>query len=150
MPKVSNIAGRTVEMLGWKVLSDGRVIDPRGEIQDDLPDRVAFSNQAKHLADLNLITIQGYKVQQNSKPDVDKAVPVADKLPELPKQDDLTELANIGASRVRKLNDKKIFTFQQLVDLMSPAELGELLQIEQAVAASIIEEAASKLGEGSE
>jgi len=86
-------------------------------------------------------------VQQSSEPAVE-VTPVEDKLPELPKQDDLTELANIGASRVRKLNGKKIFTFQALVDRISPAELGDLLQIEEAVAASIIEEAAGKLGAG--
>lgn len=145
--KVINKAGRTVSILRWKVLPDGRVINPLGEVKDDLPTEVAYSPQAKHLADQGLVSIRGY---MSAKAPAEKEPVSREVLPSLPEVDDLTELANIGASRVRKLNGKRIFTFQGLVDRISPAELGNLLQIEEEVATSIIEEAASKLGAGSE
>jgi hypothetical protein len=146
MSKVRNESGRTVTILRWKVLPDGRVISPMGVVASDLPDDVVYSSQARHLADQNLITIEGYKLI------VDEGKKVADLAPEpvipdLPKVDDLTELANIGASRVKKLNAKSIFTFQNLVDY-GTEKLGYLLQIEGVVAESIVNEAASKLGVG--
>jgi hypothetical protein len=144
--KVINTAGRTVELLGWKILSDSRVVGPRGEVMDDLPTDVAYSNQAKHLADLGLVTIRGYTAETAPKKPVASEAPV---IPDLPKADDLTELANIGASRVKKLDAKGIFTFQNIVDY-GAEKLSDLLQIESAVAESIVNEAAGKLGVGSE
>jgi hypothetical protein len=146
MPKISNIAGRTVELLRWKLLPDGRVISPRGVVADALPDDVVYSPTARHLADQGIITIEGYKlIVQDGKKVADLAPePV---IPDLPKADDLTELANIGASRVKKLDAKGIFTFQNLVDY-GAEKLSYLLQIEVAVAESIVNEAASKLGAG--
>lgn len=145
--KVINTAGRTVGLLGWRVLPDSRVVGPRGEVTDDLPTDVAYSSQAKHLADLGLVIIRGYTAATAPKKPVASEAPVMEMV--LPGVDDLTELANIGASRVKKLEGAKVHTFQSLVDFGAEA-LAHLLQIEVAVAESIIEEAISKLGAGSE
>ena len=146
MAKVINVAGRTVELLRWKLLPDGRVISPRGVVADALPDAVVYSPTARHLADQGIITIEGYKlIVQDGKKVADLAPePV---IPDLPKVDDLTELSNIGASRARKLEGVEIHTFQKLVDF-GAEKLSDLLQIEVAVAESIVNEAASKLGAG--
>jgi hypothetical protein len=145
VPKVINVAGRTVELLRWKLLPDNRVISPRGVVADELPDSVVHSHQAKHLADQGLITIQGYSLVQAPKAEMPPEPVALETI--APGVDDLTELANIGASRARKLNDKGIYTFQNLVDL-GAASTAELLQIEVAVAESIVNEAMGKLGAG--
>lgn len=146
MPKVRNISGRTVTILRWKVLPDGRVVSPVGEVAADLPDDIVYSSQSRHLADQGLISIDGYRLIVKDKKKVADLVPEPS-LPDLPKVDDLTDLANIGASRAKKLEGAEVHTFQSLVDFGAEA-LAYLLQIEVAVAESIVEEAVSKLGAG--
>jgi hypothetical protein len=145
VPKVINVVGRTVELLRWKLLPDNRVISPRGVLADELPHDVAYSHQAKHLADQGLITIQGYTLVQAPEVEAPPEPVVLEMV--LPGVDDLTDLANIGASRAKKLESAEVHTFQSLVDFGAEA-LAYLLQIEVAVAESIVEEAVSKLGAG--
>jgi hypothetical protein len=106
---------------------------------------VAYSHQAKHLADQGLITIQGYTLVQAPEVEAPPEPVVLEMV--LPGVDDLTDLANIGASRAKKLESAEVHTFQSLVDFGAEA-LAYLLQIEVAVAESIVEEAVSKLGAG--
>lgn len=145
MPEVINKSGRTVALLGWKVLPDSRVVSPRGELKEGLPSDIAYSDQAKHLADQGLITIQGYAPVRGPKAETASEPVALDAT--TPEVDDLTELANIGASRVKKLRGMGVHTFQDLIDFGAEA-MSDLLQIEAAVAESIVEEAVSKFGVG--
>lgn len=69
MAKVTNVSSKTVSVLRWKLLPDGRVISPMGELTSDVPDKVAYSQQAKHLADQGILSIEGYsKVVKAAEP----------------------------------------------------------------------------------
>ena len=60
MAKVTNVSSKTVSVLRWKFLPDGRIISPMGEFTSDIPDKIAYSPQAKHLADQGILFINGY------------------------------------------------------------------------------------------
>jgi hypothetical protein len=70
MPKVENTTDKTISVLRWKVLPDGRIISPMGAIVSEMPNEVAYSPQVKHLADQGYLVVPGY-----SRP---KQVPVPD------------------------------------------------------------------------
>ena len=139
MSKVRNESGRTVTILRWKILPDGRVISPMGALVSELPDDVAYSSQAKHLADQNLLMIPGYTTLEGEA-EVPPSVEPAD-------VDDLTVLASIGAGRARKLNEAGIYKCSGVIDLGS-ASLATLLQIEESVAEAVIDDAVRKFGVG--
>lgn len=61
MVKVMNLTARGVPFLGWRVLPNGSdLTDPNGQKQTSMPADVAYSAQAKRLADQGLIAIDGY------------------------------------------------------------------------------------------
>lgn len=61
MAKLSNLTGQTVELLGWRILPfSGRYLDRLYRSHRDIPDDIAYSDQAKHLADQGILEIEGY------------------------------------------------------------------------------------------
>lgn len=77
MTKVQNPSGRALTLSRWKILPDGRCVDPLGVLGCCLPDSIAYSARAKKLADQGLLKIYGYNWFDEKKP-VD-AEPVASK-----------------------------------------------------------------------
>lgn len=68
-----------INILGWRVLPLSKgVLDPSGRAQEEMPAEVAYSEQAKRLADLGVLTIEGY---------VRPAIPPRD-VPTLPIEDE--------------------------------------------------------------
>jgi len=74
MPKVKNLSGTTVLIQHWKLLPDGRLLDPRGVVKGAVPDDVAYSAAAKRLADQGVLDIEGYKPKKAAAPEP-KAAP---------------------------------------------------------------------------
>lgn len=71
MNRVRNCTDRGIEVLGWRFLPKSTyAISPGGQKTDHIPAVVAFSQQAKRLADLMLLEIDGYT------PAAPKSVPV--------------------------------------------------------------------------
>lgn len=61
MPKVFNPREEGVNILRWRLLPKSRIfIDPSGRLVEDVPSYVAYSPQAKALADQGLLRIEGY------------------------------------------------------------------------------------------
>ena len=61
MNKVLNCTGNGVEVLGWRFLPNSYyAMSPDGRRTDHIPASVAFSSQAKRLADLGFLEIAGY------------------------------------------------------------------------------------------
>jgi hypothetical protein len=160
MPKVRNDTSRAVPLCRWRILPDNRVINPLGEIKDELPADIAYGPQAKRLADQKIIAIEGYvvegqemlyadkpKAKEEPKPAEKAKAPVAaaPKAVVPPPPSDLTDLIHIGTGRARKLNAEGVKTFQDVVDL-GAEELDSMLQIDKAMAEAVVEDAKSKLG----
>lgn len=146
MAKVQNLQGRTVSLLRWKVLPDGRCVNPRGDVGCCLPDAVAYSDKAKRLADQGVLKLEGYNWF-----DADREGPTPHDQPkpagpgEDPlKADDLTELIHVGKGRARKLNEAGLKSFQDVVD-MGASELDSLLDITADAAEEIVEDARTRL-----
>lgn len=75
MPQVENTTNRTISVLRWKILPDGRIISPMGAIVAEMPNEVAYSPQVKHLADQGHLVVQGYhKPKEVPAPDVPEEV----------------------------------------------------------------------------
>jgi len=74
MPKVKNLTDKTVPIQHWKLLPDGRALDPRGNVKAVLPDDVAYSAAAKRLADQGVLDIEGYVVKKTAPPPSPAAV----------------------------------------------------------------------------
>lgn len=151
MPKVRNDSGRVIPLLRWKILPDSRVISPLGEIKTEFPADMAYSPQAKRLADQKLITIEGYMVAGSSAAPAKKPVAEPVKPAPAPKPapqaepDELTSLINIGTGRAKKLKEEGVKSFQDVVDL-GAAGLGSLLAIDGQMAEAIVKDAKKKLG----
>jgi len=61
MIKVLNCTSNGVEVLGWRFLPTSHyAMSPDGRKTDHIPSTVAFSSQAKRLADLGFLEIDGY------------------------------------------------------------------------------------------
>jgi hypothetical protein len=60
MPRVKNLTNMTVSVSHWKLLPDGRLLDPRGKVQDALPDSVAYGSATMRYAELGLLELEGY------------------------------------------------------------------------------------------
>lgn len=156
MPKVRNDSRKAITLCRWKILPDNRLLNPLGEIKDELPANIAYGPQAKRLADEKLIAIEGYVVvgqeilyaakPKESEPVREAKTPVVKDLkPVAPSTPDgLTDLIHVGTGRARKLNAEGVNTFQDVINL-GAEELGNLLQIDQVMAEAIVEAAKSKL-----
>lgn len=61
MPRVTCKGEMGVNILGWRVLPLSKgVLDPNGRAQEEMPTEIAYSEQAKRLADLDVLSIEGY------------------------------------------------------------------------------------------
>lgn len=64
MPKVKNLTKTVLSIGHWKLLPDGRFLDPRGKAQDKLPDAVAYSSATRRFADLGLLELEGHVTEK--------------------------------------------------------------------------------------
>jgi hypothetical protein len=80
LPKVENLTKQVVPIKRWKILPDGRVISPKGELLPELPGEIIYSPQATRLASNGVIKI--------TMPQPKKAEPApAPKVEEKPKEE---------------------------------------------------------------
>lgn len=69
MAKVTNLTDRVQPLLRWKVLPKGsRLVDPKGDIRDSMPDNLAYSDIAKSLADQGVLELEGYTPKSAAPP----------------------------------------------------------------------------------
>jgi len=105
MNRVRNCLDRAVEVCGWRFLPKSTyAIDPSGRKTDHIPAVVAFSAQAKRLADLGLLHIDGYSVvlkpvlvQPPTPPAHVEAVEPVAETPEVPVEETPVEEAPVEA-----------------------------------------------------
>jgi len=65
MAKVTNLTDRGVLLLRWRILpkNQGGVMDPSGNRVESVPADVAYSPQAKRLANKGILKIEGYGIK---------------------------------------------------------------------------------------
>lgn len=151
MPRVRNDTGRAIPLLRWTIAPDGWVLDPHGVVKDGLPDDIAYSPQAKRLADKKFIAIHGYVVDGQEPITADPAQAPAPE-PVAQQSEDpvqvqvalLTDLKHIGAARSRELTEMGIGSIADLVEV-GVEGLSNILTVDESVAKEIIEDAKSKL-----
>lgn len=95
MAKVKAI-GKTAQLLGWRVMTDGRCIDSRGGVHKTLPDRIAHTPQAKRLADQGAIEIAGYRAPVAKAPAPSGTTPTD--APALPGEEEKVDDASSGTT----------------------------------------------------
>lgn len=62
MPKVVNLSEEGITILRWRLLPRSRIfVDPQQRLVEDVPAYVAYSDQAKALANQGVIRIEGYR-----------------------------------------------------------------------------------------
>jgi hypothetical protein len=63
MAKVINPSEEGISILRWRLLPKSHIfVDPKGRLVEDAPPYIAYSPQAKALADQGIISIEGYTV----------------------------------------------------------------------------------------
>lgn len=61
MPRVDNITPEGLTLMRWRSLPNSCVwVDPQGRQMRDVPAHIAYSDQAKALADRQVLRIEGY------------------------------------------------------------------------------------------
>ena len=69
MARVTNLRSEGITLLRWRVLPKSFVwIDPQGRQLTDVPPYVAYSVQAKALADRGFLNIEGYTPSTDKPP----------------------------------------------------------------------------------
>lgn len=142
MPRVQNLSKKGIPLLRWRVLPDGRVLDPTGKVHDELPADVGYSDQAKRLCRRNLLRVEGINWFLSEAENPQPKLPPDPAMPEM--MDDLTELINIGKGRARKLEGVGVTTFTEVVEL-GAADLGNLLDITRELAEEVVTDAAGRV-----
>jgi hypothetical protein len=66
--KYTEKGGSGVSVMRWRVLPNGKILDPRGNVRAQLPDDVAYSRAAKRLADRGALSIEGYTPAKKTSP----------------------------------------------------------------------------------
>ena len=107
MPVVKNLTNRGVSLLRWRILPNGtKAIDPSGNLANSLPAEVAYSDQAKRLADQDILEIEGYHKLIMVGRSVGKSTSLANKVLAKPAPKKVEEV-KVGAKGASKSSGKK-------------------------------------------
>lgn len=68
LPKVENLTKQVVPIKRWKLLPDGRVISPTGELLPSLPGEIIYSPQATRLQKNGVIKIVAQQPKKEAAP----------------------------------------------------------------------------------
>jgi hypothetical protein len=77
MARIANLTQMTIKLLNWRILGgSNKALNPQGKLVDWIPEEIAFSPQAKRLADQGFLRIEGY-TPKKPKPSPDTPLPSA-------------------------------------------------------------------------
>jgi len=135
----------------WKrPIRIGRQVIPKGGVEN-VPEHLLLQPRVQKLRATKKLIFPFHKDESEAKKRAPKPAalnkeapavePVADE-PVTP--DDLTALVHIGTGRSKNLNSFGIFTYAGIVE--HEANLHEILEITEAQAAEVVEDAKSKVG----